>query len=429
MRKFLYTFALLAVVLQLSAQPTRQIITVQVSPDHQDLLYKIGQDVKFNISVLKNNIPVNDADISYSISEDMMTPHKTGNLLLKKGFTAVDGGTMKQAGFLRCQVTAKYEGRSYDGLATVGFEPQQLVPVVKLPNDFVEFWDKAKAEAAKVPMDVRMTLIPERCTDKLNVYNVNIQSYRYGSRIYGVLCVPKGKGKYPAILKLPGAGVRGYKGDRESADKGYIVFEIGIHGIPVDMQGDVYYNLYEGPLKAYYNFNLNDRDEYYYKRVYLGCVRAIDFIYTLPEFDGDLITYGGSQGGALSIVTASLDNRVKGLVSFYPALCDLTGFLQNRAGGWPRMFKDPKFNTPENIKTSQYYDVANFARLIKVPGFYSFGYNDLVCPVTSMYSAINMIKAPKEIVIAEETGHYAYPEQRDESWRWLNNFLLTNENQ
>ena len=28
------------------------------------------------------------------------------------------------------------------------------------------------------------------------------------------------------------------------------------------------------------------RDKYYYKQVYLGCVRANDFIYSLPQFDG-----------------------------------------------------------------------------------------------------------------------------------------------
>lgn len=65
-------------------------------------------------------------------------------------------------------------------------------------------------------------------------------------------------------------------------------------------------------------------DHYYYKRVYMGCVRAVDFIYSLPEFDGkNLAVNGGSQGGALSIITAGLDNRIKYLAAFYPALSDL----------------------------------------------------------------------------------------------------------
>ena len=87
------------------------------------------------------------------------------------------------------------------------------------------------------------------------------------------------------------------------------------------------------------------------------------------------------------------------------------------------MFKKEENNVPEKINTARYYDVVNFARQIKVSGFYSFGYNDMVCPPTTVYSAVNVITAPKEVLISEETEHYAYPEQRAESWRWVKNLL------
>ncbi|WP_336537127.1 hypothetical protein, partial [Bacteroides acidifaciens] len=31
---------------------------------------------------------------------------------------------------------------------------------------------------------------------------------------------------------------------------------------------------------------------------------------------------------------------------------------------------------------------------MKVPGFYSFGYDDMTCPPTTIYSAYNVINAP-----------------------------------
>jgi cephalosporin-C deacetylase len=65
----------------------------------------------------------------------------------------------------------------------------------------------------------------------------------------------------------------------------------------------------------------------------------------------------------------------------------------------------------------------NFARNIKVPGYYAFGYNDMVCPPTSVYSALNSINATKNINISEDTGHYAYPEIRQKSFEWLSNLL------
>ena len=415
---FFYIFSMSTIF----AQPAEQLIRVQVAPDRSDFLYQEGKKVKFTITVLKNSVPLNDIEVFYEMSEDMMSPLKKGSQIIKNNSISVDGGTMNNPGFLRCQVYVKYDNKEYKGLATVGFSPQKITPTDQLPDDFSAFWDKAKSDAAKIPMDVKMQLIPEKCTDKLNVYNVSVQSFANGNRLYGILCVPKGGGKYPAILKLPGAGVRAYRGDMDSASHGYIVFEIGIHGIPVNMDNGVYQNLYDGALKEYYTFNFDNRDNYYYKRVYMGCVRAIDFIYSLPEFDGkNLISYGGSQGGALSIVTASLDSRITALIAYYPALCDLTGYLHNRAGGWPHIFKKEVNNVPSKLKTAQYYDVVNFARHIKVPCYYSFGYNDMVCPPTSVFSALNTIKAPKNVIISEDTGHYAYPEVREKLWGWLNN--------
>jgi cephalosporin-C deacetylase-like acetyl esterase len=94
---------------------------------------------------------------------------------------------------------------------------------------------------------------------------------------------------------------------------------------------------------------------------------------SLPQYDGkNLAVTGGSQGGALSIVTAALDPRVKFLAANYPALSDLTGYLYDRAGGWPHMFTNNSSSgngTPQKIETSKYYDVVNFARMVAIPGY------------------------------------------------------------
>lgn len=68
---------------------------------------------------------------------------------------------------------------------------------------------------------------------------------------------------------------------------------------------------------------------------------------------------------------------------------------------------------------AEYYDMVNFARRITVPGWFSWGYNDEVCPPTSMYAAYNTVTAPKELHPYLETGHYWYQEQYDEWNEWL----------
>ncbi|MBN2411267.1 acetylxylan esterase [candidate division KSB1 bacterium] len=410
------------------AQPARNMVTVVVAPDHSDWEYKTGEIVNFSISVMQYGNPVKNVKLKYEINPEKMPAVKSDSLVLKTGEMTVNGGTMKQPGFLRCWATAYVDGNEYSGYATAGFDPLNIKPTTELPKDFTEFWDNAKAEAAKIPMDAVVTLIPDRCTEKVNVYHVNLQNFKYGSRFYGILGIPKADGKYPALLHVPGAGARPYQGDVDNAEKGLITFDVGIHGVPVTMDRQIYGNMMNAAIDGYWFFNLDDRDRYYYKRVYLGCVRAIDFIFSLPEFDGEnLAVTGGSQGGALSIIATGLDSRIKWLAAFYPALCDLTGYLHGRAGGWPHMFNQDNraFNDKKDkIETSKYYDVVNFARMVKVPGYYSWGFNDNVCPPTSMYAAYNMIDAPKELYIAQDTGHWTYPEQRSKANSWLLKQLL-----
>src|SRR5215207_494709 len=232
-----------------------------------------------------------------------MEPVKKDSMNLPDGKFVIEGGTMNTAGFLRCIVTAEIDGKRYRALATAGFDPEAIKPAIDNPADFMKFWDQAKTELARIPIDAKLILLPERCTENVNVYQVSLQNFRIGARLYGILCVPKKEGKYPALLKVPGAGVRAYAGDVWLAEKGIITFEIGIHGVPVNMDPSVYVDLGAGALNGYFTYNLDNRDRYYYKRVYTGCVRANDFLVSLPQYDGsNLAVTGGSQGGALSIV-------------------------------------------------------------------------------------------------------------------------------
>jgi cephalosporin-C deacetylase len=422
-RFYLLTLLIAGMCFQSIGQPAKQLVQVIVSPDNADWTYEKGDRAEFQITVLQNNVPLEGIEVNYRINPEKMEAWEEGTVTLKKGVATVKAKRFRDAGFLRCHASVEVNGKIYSSYATAGFSPDEIEPTTTLPPDFELFWEEAKAELAKVPVNPVLTLMPERCTDKVNVYHVSIDNIK--GKIYGILCKPKAEGKYPAILHVPGAGIRPYYGDPWSAEKGIITFQIGIHGIPVNLDQGVYDNLRAGALDNYWVANLDDKDNYYYKRVYLGCVRAVDFIESLDSFNGhDIAVTGGSQGGALSIITAGLDDRIDYLAAFYPALSDLPGYLHGRAGGWPHMFRDAFTNKPEKVETSKYYDVVNFASFVKVPGWYSWGYNDNVCPPTSMYSAYNVIKARKELHIFQETQHWTFPEQQELKNNWLSEQLL-----
>lgn len=201
----------------------------------------------------------------------------------------------------------KKDGYTYEGLATVAFSEDQIRPTSPEPADFDAFWTDALAQARKTSLDPIVTLLPERCTPTQNVYQVSFQNERPGSRIYGILMMPKKEGKYPAVLWVPGA----VSADARVSISGTasLLCRSGIHGVPVDRPERSVPRPGRAALSGYWRYSMNDRDEHYYKRVYTGCVRAVDFLCSLPEFDGKTIgVTGGSQGGALSIVTTALDS-------------------------------------------------------------------------------------------------------------------------
>lgn len=423
MKKILFSFCFLIALLwgssfSLEAQPAQKLINVVVSPDRSDWKYKAKEEVTFTVQVFRNENLLNDVVVDYELGPECFPIKKEKDILLKGGKTTLKA-SLKEPGFLRCKVTAKVGGRNYEGMATVAVDEERILPTTADPKDFDSFWSEAITNARKTPLDSKMVLMPEKCTSTQNVYHVSFQNERPGSRMYGILIVPKKEGKYPAILQVPGAGIRPYNGANYGDN--IITLEIGIHGIPVNMPQEVYNNLASGALNGYPGINKNDRDTHYYKRVYLGCVKAVDFIYSLPEFDGSTVgVTGGSQGGALSIVTAGLDPRIKFLAAFYPALCDYAGYLHKRAGGWPHYYRDAQPG-PNEVETLAYFDVVNFARRVNAPGWYSWGYNDVTCPPTSMYSAYNVIPGAKELHLYLETGHWTYPEQDAARFEWLKN--------
>lgn len=411
------------------AQPKISFIKVEVTPDHTDWLYKCGEKPQFAVSVRTcSNAPVENAEIYYEVSEDMLPPIAKGNMVLKDGTTTIKGYTMNKPGFLRCRVWAKVDGVRYDECATAGFDVDKIEPKTVKPSDFEAFWKASLKINDNIEMLPQMTLVPERCTSKVDVYLAKFQNYRKGSFIYGTLCVPKHhNGKCPAILIVPGAGCRARQGYMEEAEQGVVTLEIGIHGIPTTLYDmpEVYGGLKSGSLRYYWQQGVDDKEQFFYRRVYLGCARAVDFLAQLDFVDADKIAVtGGSQGGALTIVTSYLNPRVKYAAAIYPAMCDLTGRLYDQGDAWPYYFRGKKNATKERIETVSYYDVVNFAKGLKIPILFTYGYNDLVVCPTSMQGAYNVVSAPKELVTVPQSRHYSYPEQRNMRSRWLLDRLL-----
>lgn len=406
-------------VLRLDAQIMGKNVVVNVQPDHNDWNYKVGQTARFAVSVLRSGTPVDNAQIDYEAGPVMYPDVKRQGVTLKDGKMSFSG-KMTRPGFYRLKVTAHVEGNTYTGLCTAAFSPEKLAPATQCPNDFDAFWNDALTKARGLGLDPHLTPLPDRSTQDVDVYEVSFVNDRPGGRIFGILCVPKKPGRYPALLRVPGAGVRPYGGDIWTAAQGAITLEIGIHGMPVTLPQHIYDEIFRGGLDNYWDTNLEHPDKNYYKRVVVGAVRAVDYIASLPQWDGThLGVTGSSQGGFLSLAVAALDKRVTFMGAVHDAMCDYESELNGVAGGWPHYFYNDKSPSTQRINGARYYDGVNFARRVTCPSWFSFGYNDEVVSPTSAYATYNVVTAPKTLSVYPLTGHFWYQEQWDEWENWL----------
>ena len=410
----LYWIMLVVFVTNAENYPYRSDVLWVTVPNHANWLYKTGEKASVEVQLYKYGIPQDEVMVSYEIGDDLMPADTKGSIVLKKGKGTITMGTMKKPGFRDCRMTVKLGNQVYKHHVKVGFSVDQILPYTQMPSDFKEFWNKNKQELNSFPLTYTKELAKEYCTDKIDCYLVKLQINKQGQSVYGYLFYPKNaqKKNCPVVLCPPGAGIKTIKEPlrhKYYAEQGCIRLEMEIHGLNPTMTTEEFKEISTafGNESNYLNINLDNKDNYYMKRVYMACVRAIDLLTSLPEWDGkNVIVQGGSQGGALAIVTAGLDERVTLCVANHPALSDMAGFKAERADGYPHFSRTPGMDTPEKIKTMSYYDVVNFARLVKAHTYITWGFNDDVCPPTTSYAAYNVLTCPKEALITPINEHW-----------------------
>ncbi|WP_373832019.1 acetylxylan esterase [Bacteroides heparinolyticus] len=412
--------------------PYRSDVLWVTVPNHADWLYKTGEEATVEVHFYKYGIPQNGVTVNYELGGDMMPSEIKGTIVLKNGKAVIPMGTMSEPGFRDCRMTATVDGKTYKHHIKVGFSPEKIRPYTQIPADFGDFWNKNKAELAKLPLIYTKELVKEYCTDQMDCYLVRLQVNERGQAIYGYLFYPKHakEASCPVVLCPPGAGIKTIKEPlrhKYYAEHGCIRFEIEIHGLNPKMPTEDFKdisNAFNGKENGYLNNGLDNRDNYYMKRVYMACIRSIDLLVSLPEWDGrNVVVQGGSQGGALALVAAGLDPRVTACIANHPALSDMAGYMAGRAGGYPHFFRVAGMDTPDKLNTMAYYDVVNFARSIKVPTRMTWGYNDDVCPPTTSYAVYNVLQCPKEALITPINEHWTSEDTEYGHLTWMLNHL------
>ena len=386
------------------------VVTLKVIADRADAIYKAGESATFTIEAQQDGKPLAEGQVDCVFSKDGWQPQPQQTVIVKDG-KATLVGKLDEPGFLLLRTTL---GKT-SALAGVGYDPLQIKPSLPVPDDFDQFWTAQKTALAKVEMKSKLTPV-EAPKKGIDAFDVQVDCL--GKPVSGYFGRPQdAKPKsLPAILFVHGAGVRSSGlGSTEWAvrEGGMLVLDINAHGIPNGRPAEFYTALSEGELRDYRSLGRQDREQCYFKGMFLRLVRAIDFLTDQPEWDGKtVIVYGSSQGGFQALVAAGVDARVTFICAGVPAGCDHTGTAANRISGWPKIVPNDAEGKPDPLvsTTSRYFDCVNFASRAKCKGAaVTVGFIDTTCPPTGIYAAYNALTIPKAIHADVAAGHTNTP--------------------
>jgi len=93
------------------AQERTGVVRVSVVPDSDDWTYEIGAPARFRVAVTRDGHALAGTSLQYACGPEMMPPAVEKAGAVSTDGLVLEGGTMKEPGFLRCVVTARVDGK------------------------------------------------------------------------------------------------------------------------------------------------------------------------------------------------------------------------------------------------------------------------------------------------------------------------------
>ena len=292
--------------------------------------------------------------------------------------------------------------------------PDSLQNIAHIPLDFQNFWQQTRTELDSVAPNFIITPSKKYSTDSVDVYDVEMRSLG-NVRVNGYYAQPKNKTNLPVILHVQGySSVMTPSGLRNNVAQ----FFLNIRG-----HGNSKKDMNPG-FPGYLLKGLDSAKNYIYRGAYMDCIRAVDFICTRTEIDTNKIAImGGSQGGALSFVTAALDKRIKLCAPDVPFLSNFRLYFQ--IANWPtnefKPYAMSRFKSMDSLySVLDYFDVSHFTPQITCPVLMGVGLYDDVCPPATNFSAYNNLNSTdKNYILYPKSGHGLPSEQYNVKVDWI----------
>lgn len=403
---YLYVSIHFMMLFTLSAQDMSAVsgsLKVSIDTQDKDGMFYGDQEVQCFVDI--DNLSDSDANlrIEWSITTDdwrpIMRQTLTSNVKRKNSLKAFcPWFEFPGTGFYR--VSAKINSKSKDGChvsMVIGIDPEDLRPPMNAPDNLFTFWQESIEKLKLIEPEYKVTPIRRQSKNKTDLYRVEMKSFG-GLTVRGWLEIPKKKGKYPTLLRVPG-----YTENLQPLDQydDMIIFSFNTrdHG-ESDNTGERSYDMWVRGMES--------KEGYYYRGIFLDCIRALDYLESRDDVIMDkLAIWGGSQGGGLSFAIAALDQRIKLCIVDIPYMCDYPRYFAithwDEIDNW--FAESPEHTWQLMYKTLSYFDTKYLAHKINCPVLMGIGLQDDTCPPSTSFMTYNLIESEKTFDIYKTEKH------------------------
>ncbi len=283
------------------------------------------------------------------------------------------------------------------------------------PSDFDAFWKSTLDETHAFPLNATFEPIDYGLVAQ-ETFDVTYAGFG-GQPIKGWLLLPKQRtGKVPCVVEYIGyGGGRNFVTDWLLwSSAGYAHFVMDTRGQGSSWSKGDTPDLYAEGGNAHYPGSMTngvlDPKHYFYRRVFMDAVRAIEAARSHPAVDASQIAVtGGSQGGGITIAAASLMPDVVAAMPDVPFLCHyrrateiVDSYPYKEIAEYCHAHRD-KVETVFN--TLAYFDGVNLSARAKAKALFSTALMDQVCPPSTVFAAYNHWAGEKEIKVYPYNGH------------------------
>jgi cephalosporin-C deacetylase len=287
-------------------------------------------------------------------------------------------------------------------------------PYVAEPDDFDAFWADQLAQARSVvtapvfaPVDTPLRSV--------QVFDLTFPGYA-GDPVRGWLLLPEHEiADAPLVVEY--IGYNGGRGDPLDwlpwSASGFPHLVMDSRGQGGGWRGAATADPHDGEpsTNGLMTRGIADPQRYYYTRLFVDAVRAVDAALTRPELAGrPVLTTGASQGGALSIVAAAHHDAVTACAPDVPFLAHprrAAMITESRPFGelaeYCAVYPD---RVAQVFATLSYIDVVNHAKRAEVPALFSVALLDDITPASTVFAAYNHYRgAARDIAVYEFNDH------------------------